>query len=155
LFSIRCVKAEAVRIPELPRFNFAGRLITVLSFLLMNLPGRTVCDAMRSQEHLSRTVPPWRFVAGIGALAAIAFALALAVSPQLHERIHRDAAQAGHECAVTLIATGKYEHAPVLPLIILPEPAILFAIIPALNPVWVPAPFLDASIFEHAPPALS
>jgi hypothetical protein len=87
--------------------------------------------------------------------ASILLALTFAVAPQLHERIHPDAAATQHECAVTLIASGKYEHSDVPPLVIVPQPAAQFSKIPALNPIWVAAPFLGASIFEHAPPALS
>ena len=90
-----------------------------------------------------------------GLLAALLFALALAASPQLHARFHADAGSPSHECAVTLIASGKYEQADAPPVVCAPQPAVVFEKIPALAPVWVAAPFLRASIFEHAPPALS
>ena len=48
------------------------------------------------------------FVALAVALAVFA-ASVLAVAPHLHQRIH-GAPQ--HECAATLIASGKYDHAP-------------------------------------------
>ena len=86
-------------------------------------------------------------------LAAFLFASVLCVAPRLHEKIHGTAAN--HECAVTLIALGKYELSDAPPLIFVPQPAAQFSKIPALNPIWVAAPFLGASIFEHAPPALS
>ena len=89
-----------------------------------------------------------------GLLPAFLFALALAASPQLHARFHADAGSPDHECAVTLIATGKYEQADAPPLVVAPEPAVVFEKIPALAP-WVAAPFFGARIFEHAPPALS
>lgn len=88
-------------------------------------------------------------------LGALLFALGLAASPQLHARFHADAGSPNHECAVTLIATGKYELADGPPVLVAPQPVALFEKIPALAPVWVPAPFLGAAIFEHAPPALS
>ncbi len=94
------------------------------------------------------------FVSG-GLLASFFFALALAVSPQLHERIHKDATANQHECAVTLIASGKYQQSDAPALVSTPQAAVQFPKIPALNPIWVAAPFLGASIFEHAPPALS
>ncbi|MBA3960785.1 MAG: hypothetical protein H0X40_02650 [Chthoniobacterales bacterium] len=87
--------------------------------------------------------------------AAFLLALSLAASPQLHARFHPDAGSPEHECAVTLIATGKYEHVDAAPTLIAPQPAVLFEKIPAFAPVWVAAPFLGAAIFEHAPPALS
>ena len=90
-----------------------------------------------------------------GLLAAFFLALALAVAPQLHERIHKDAAASQHECAVTLIASGKYQQSDAPALVSAPQPAIQFSKLPALNPIWVPAPFLSPSIFEHAPPVIS
>jgi hypothetical protein len=86
---------------------------------------------------------------------SVAFALVFAVAPQLHERIHASAAQPTHECAVTLIAHGNYEHGNTPQFVVVPQPAVRFATIPALKPVWVASPFLGASVFEHAPPALS
>jgi len=37
----------------------------------------------------------------------------LAASPALHERLHSDAREAGHQCAITLFAHGQVEHAAV------------------------------------------
>jgi hypothetical protein len=81
--------------------------------------------------------------------------LVLSVSPQLHERIHRDANRVDHSCAVTFIASGNYNHCPVAPLVTAPVPVAQFSAIPAPAPKWVKSPFLLARIFEHAPPALS
>jgi hypothetical protein len=96
-----------------------------------------------------------RAIVASGLLSAFLFALALAASPQLHARLHADAGSPNHECAVTLIASGKYEQADAPPTVAAPHPAIVFEKIPAFAPVWVAAPFLGAAIFEHAPPALS
>lgn len=96
-----------------------------------------------------------RALVASGLLPAFLFALALAASPQLHARFHADAGSPNHECAVTLVAAGKYEQADVPPVFAAPQPAVQFEKIPALAPVWVAAPFLGARIFEHAPPALS
>ena len=85
--------------------------------------------------------------------AAFAWTLLVSVSPQSHARIHADANQADHVCAITLIGSGSYEHGAQPPLVIVPLPAVQFSKIPALTPCWVQSPFLDARIFEHAPPA--
>jgi hypothetical protein len=89
----------------------------------------------------------------VAILVAFLFANMLCAAPRMHEKIHGSAAN--HECVVTLIATGKYEHSDAPPLVFVPQPATQFSKIPALNSVWVAAPFLGASIFEHAPPVLS
>ena len=87
--------------------------------------------------------------------AAFLWALALSASPQLHQRVHPDAGRADHSCAVTMIASGNYNHSVHVPVISAPTPAVQFSKIPVLNPLWVPSPFLSARIFEHAPPTRS
>jgi hypothetical protein len=85
--------------------------------------------------------------------AGFLWALALSASPQLHQRLHKDANRVEHNCAVTMIASGSYDHAAHTPLVSAPVPALQFSDIPALTPCWVRSPFLGARIFEHAPPA--
>src|SRR5438067_1263449 len=87
--------------------------------------------------------------------AAFLWALALSVSPQLHQRIHSDANRVEHNCAATMMASGSYDHAAPVPLGGAPVPIFQFSKIPALTPQWVESPFLGACIFEHAPPAHS
>jgi len=85
--------------------------------------------------------------------AAFFWALALSASPQLHQLVHKDANRVEHNCAVTMIASGSYDHAAHPPLISAPLPSAQFSKIPALTSQWVESPFLGASVFEHAPPA--
>ena len=87
--------------------------------------------------------------------AAFFWTLLLSVSPQLHARIHVDANSGDHTCAVTLIATGNYDHAAQPPLIRAPEPGDQFSNIAALRSAWVQPLFLSGHIFAHAPPAHS
>jgi hypothetical protein len=91
----------------------------------------------------------------VAVLLGLAFllALALSASPQLHQRVHPDADRAEHSCAVTMIASGSYNHSAHVPLVSAPAASIQFSKIPALTPEWVESPFLGAYIFEHAPPA--
>ena len=95
--------------------------------------------------------------APVAALVSVAFllALALSASPQLHQRVHKDANRVEHNCAATMIASGSYDHAAHAPLVSAPIPAVQFSKIPTLTPCWVQSLFLGAHIFEHAPPALS
>jgi hypothetical protein len=83
---------------------------------------------------------------------AFLWALALTASPQVHQRFHPDANRVEHSCAVTMIASGSYDHVSHPPLFGLPVQIIQFSKVPALTPQWVESPFLGASIFEHAPP---
>jgi hypothetical protein len=91
----------------------------------------------------------------VAALVSLGFfwALALSASPQLHQRVHPDANRVEHSCAVTMIASGSYNHAAHPPLVSAPIPPVQFSTILALIPCWVQSPFLGACIFEHAPPA--
>ena len=86
---------------------------------------------------------------------AFLWALALSVSPQLHERIHHDANRIDHSCAITFIASGSYHYSPTAPLVSAPVLVDQFSPIPALIEQWVVSSFLLARIFEHAPPAHS
>ena len=84
--------------------------------------------------------------------AAFLWTLTLSVSPQLHERIHKDANRGEHACAVTFIASGKVDHSPVALIISRPGPIDEFKI-PELKPRWIESIFLIAAAFEHAPPS--
>jgi hypothetical protein len=88
-------------------------------------------------------------------LGALLFAIALSVTPRLHAWIHPDSNAPEHECGVTLIASGSYEHSAAPVVLTIVQPASYFATVPTLKVVWVAVPFLSASVFEHAPPALS
>jgi hypothetical protein len=89
----------------------------------------------------------------LGLVFGFIFAIALSASPSLHERFHPDAKRAQHECAVTLLASGSYHHGAAPTVTIAPASVSQFGDLPALSPVWVASPFLNARIFEHAPPA--
>src|SRR5262249_16974572 len=97
----------------------------------------------------------FRALAALFISSAFLWTLVLSVSPQLHERIHSDANQGNHACAITLVATGVYHHTTSGAPIVVPGPTIQFSHLAALDSTWVPSLFLGASIFEHAPPAYS
>ena len=102
---------------------------------------------------MNRCLSTRAFVAVVAA-AAFLWTLALTVSPKLHERIHADANRVDHSCAVTFVASGTFNYSASPPLVSAPAVSDQFCSIPALTPQWVESPFLSASIFEHAPPAL-
>ena len=89
-----------------------------------------------------------------GFLGAFLFALVLSATPQLHERIHKASADASHQCAVTLLASGHCQHTPCDAISIVP---------PAPRPddafshrnFEIVSPRLDFSLLEHAPPVFS
>jgi hypothetical protein len=85
--------------------------------------------------------------------AVFSWTLLVSVSPRLHGCIHGDANRVDHVCAITLVASGSYEHGAQPTLVTVALPAVQFSKIPALTPCWVQSPFLGAHIFEHAPPA--
>jgi hypothetical protein len=93
-----------------------------------------------------------------GTIVVCASELALAGSPQLHERIYHQGTRPAHHCAITLPNAGKCVQAleSRARLLVCRTPA---AILPAartvLNPVRVPKLFLKACRCEHGPPALA
>jgi len=75
---------------------------------------------MTAGPHRDAGAPwPRRLVA----MAAAVFVLAIGVvaaSPVLHQWLHPDAAQADHECAITLFSHGAIESGTVAALVIVP-----------------------------------
>ena len=96
-----------------------------------------------------------RVVVAAVLFAAFSWTLLVSVSPQLHARIHGDGNGADHVCAITLIASGSYEHGAQPPLVGQPQFTPPFSQIEALTSTWVRPLFLSAHVFEHAPPARS
>jgi len=86
--------------------------------------------------------------------AAFSWTLLVSVSPRLHGCIHGDANRSDHVCAITLIASGSYEHGAQPPIISPPQFDVRFAASAELMSTWVKPLFLNAHIFAHAPPAL-
>jgi hypothetical protein len=87
--------------------------------------------------------------------AAFLWTLVLSASPFLHARVHSDANQVEHTCAVTFVASGSYNYCGHAPLLSAPVPVARFSKLPALHRFWVQPLFLGARIFEHAPPEYS
>ena len=82
------------------------------------------------------------------------FTLILCAIPQLHERIHASSGAANHECAVTLLASGNYQHSPTVTISVAPAvPPATFAY--ACTGFQLVSAHLDFSLLEHAPPAVS
>jgi hypothetical protein len=89
----------------------------------------------------------------LAALLALFWALTLAASPDLHERVHPDANHEEHDCGATLFLSGAV--GPVLA-------AVVFSLAPPCLPlvrftaltlpvVWRVRP-TDRAVLEHAPP---
>ena len=95
-----------------------------------------------------------RAAIALAALGAFLLAFVLSAAPALHDHLHSDAAHPQHECAITIVESGAERGDEPL-RIAGPQSATLSSTVAALHSVWVPAPFLTASVFEHAPPALS
>ena len=100
------------------------------------------------QEFVGRV-----FVAAV-CFAAVLFALVLSAIPQLHERVHGATATANHECAVTLLTAGNYQHT-VTAAISLAPPARPAAFAHSPGTFFLLATHLEFSLLEHAPPAAS
>jgi hypothetical protein len=92
-------------------------------------------------------------VAG-GCIAAVLFALILSAIPRLHEQIHETSSAPNHECAVTHLASGNYQHTPSAAISVAPPllPASFAHALPGFHFVTA---HLEFSLLEHAPPAVS
>ena len=86
-------------------------------------------------------------------LAGFVLALALAASPELHERIHRDAAHQEHQCLATTIG-GGWEDALIAPALTA-FVATLIEVAPMDGSRVVESLFLSCGVLEHAPPVVS
>ena len=96
----------------------------------------------------------FRAAIAAGSIGAVLFAVVLSAIPQLHEQIHGGYAAPNHECAVTLLTSGNYQHTPQATVSLAPPaPPKLFVPVPA-SFSFVSA-HLEFSLLEHAPPANS
>lgn len=93
-----------------------------------------------------------RAIAAGGFVAAFLFALVLSAAPQLHERIHGPS-DTTHQCAVTLLAAGNYEHTLCNAIAIAPPPSATTALVHCHSQLVTA--HLEFSLLEHAPPAIS
>lgn len=87
-------------------------------------------------------------------LLQMLLALALAVSPDLHEQLHHDAGSPFHDCAVTHLIHGDFGDAVPVPLITAgpPQPAPEAYLFTEARAAWVQPLFLANGVLEHAPP---
>jgi hypothetical protein len=95
-----------------------------------------------------------RAITAAGCIAAVLLALVLSAIPRLHEQIHGTTGTPNHECAVTLLTSGNYQHTPHTAISLAPPaPPTAFAHI--LASFQLVSAHLEFSLLEHAPPAIS
>ena len=89
-------------------------------------------------------------------LLQMLLAMAMAASPELHERFHPDAGGEHHECAVTHMLHGDFGDGAPVPLISVGPSAPIHEteIIATATALWVAPLFLMNGVLKHAPPAL-
>ena len=94
-----------------------------------------------------------RAVIAAGCIGAVLFAVVLSAIPFLHEQVHGDST-VKHECAVTLLTAGNYQHTVPATISVAPHaPPAAFTHAP--DCLFLAAARLDFSLLEHAPPAAS
>jgi hypothetical protein len=92
-----------------------------------------------------------RALIAAGCIAAFLLALVLSAIPNFHERIH---GAPNHECAVTLLTSGNYQHTPTAAISVAPPvPPAAFA--HTFASFQLVSAHLEFSLLEHAPPAVS
>ena len=96
----------------------------------------------------------FRAIVAAGCIGAVLVALVLSAVPQLHEQIHGAPGAPNHECAVTLLTSGNYQHTPNAAISLAPPaPPTAFAhVFARFQPV---SARLEFSLLEHAPPTVS
>ena len=96
----------------------------------------------------------FRAIVVAGCIVAVLFALVLSAIPQLHEQIHGASSTANHECAVTMLTSGNYQHTPTATISVAPPPPPT-SFDHALHCFQLVSAHLEFSLLEHAPPAVS
>jgi hypothetical protein len=94
-----------------------------------------------------------RVLTAAGCICALLLALILSAIPQLHEELHGVSGAANHECAVTLLTSGNYQHTPIVEIAVAPPPPTPFAL--AFASFQFVSAHVEFSLLEHAPPAIS
>jgi hypothetical protein len=114
---------------------------------------RTVADEMSLRLADGKAVA-LRAILAAGCIGAVLFAVVLSAIPRLHEAIHATTGAPNHECAVTLLTSGNYQHTPSVPISVAPPaPPATFAHVCAS--FQLVSAHLEFSLLEHAPPAIS
>jgi predicted metal-binding membrane protein len=115
--------------------------------------GRKVGDEM-SLRLVAGKAGVLRAIVAAGCIGALVLALVLSVVPQLHEELHAVSGAANHECAVTLLTSGNYQHTPTVTMSVAPSrrPATF---VHAFASFQLVSAHLSFSPLEHAPPAIS
>ena len=128
------------------------RTCALFKKFLAPLPPLSQAQMPMNRSSRSQTCAPVLVAAVL--FAAFSWTLLVSVSPQLHGSIHDDVNRSDHICAITLIASGSYEHSSPPPLISAPQLDICFSATASFTPAWVRPLFLNAHIFAHAPPTV-
>jgi len=139
-----------IRNPILTHSRNSRRNKNRIGFYSCSLPGAFEILAQVGSQGKSPAGMKARASIGISIVIAFFTALTIASSPRLHERLHKVDSQ--HECAATMIASGKCEHSA--PPSVAPKTNN-----PPVSPAFLPKRFqfvvasVPSSIQEHAPPA--
>ena len=102
-------------------------------------------QAPRPMNSSGRSQTCARVLVATVLFAAFSWTLLVSVSPQLHGCIHGDANRSDHVCAITLIASGSYEHGAQPPVISPPQFDVRFAASAELTSTWVKPLFLSGA----------
>ena len=94
-----------------------------------------------------------RVLIAAGCITSLMLALVLSAIPQLHEELHAVSGAANHECAVTLLTSGNYQHTPIAEIALAPPPPTTF--VHAFARFQLVSAHLEFSLLEHGPPAIS
>lgn len=109
---------------------------------------------MNSVRRLHRNAPGLFQVVAACVMLPWLMAMAMAVSPELHEHVHEDAGHADHECVVTHLQAGDFSDAAPPPFfLVLPTVRHTEESLAIAPDSWVQPLFLKNGVLEHGPPA--
>ena len=100
----------------------------------------TIGDLQHQRDNTA-AIRPVRFLTAFGLFLLVLLCGAFAANPSLHELIHHDAEDSGHECAISLFARGQVHFAEAPPILRTPD----FISFEAASP----APFLILQRAEY------
>lgn len=101
-----------------------------------------------------RSTPFARLALAGAVLAGLLLAVALAASPELHERLHHDGDEQEHVCLATTLQAGGFGDVLVALMVVAPMAEII-ATEPLHAAEKAESFFLSCRVLEHAPPLVS
>ena len=108
---------------------------------------------MKTWRRLHRETPVFFKMVAACVLVPWLLAMAMAVSPSLHEHVHPDAGHTDHECVVTHLQAGHFGEGAVAAVVVVGFVAAGYVEpLAAIADVYLRPLYLENGVLEHGPP---